>query len=144
MTTTDLETIDAATFGQGLRGVALNFLCRDVRAMADFLRGCLGMSVHRLSNDFAIVVHDTTMMQLHADGTYGAHPLLGLLPESPPRGAGVQMFVMGVDPDAACARAEDHGGVVVEMPSDKPHGLREATILSPEGYAFSPAVARRT
>ncbi len=26
--------------------------------------------------------------------------------------------------------------------ADKPHGLREATILSPEGYAFSPAVAR--
>ena len=42
------------------------------------------------------------------------------------------------------AVATTDGGLVVEMPSDKPHGLREATILSPEGYAFSPAVARRT
>jgi hypothetical protein len=32
--------------------------------------------------------------------------------------------------------------MVIEPPADKPHGLRECTVLSPEGYAFSPAVPR--
>jgi predicted enzyme related to lactoylglutathione lyase len=56
----------------------------------------------------------------------------------------VQVYLFGVDPDAAAARAEAAGGLVIEEPADKPHGLREATILSPEGYAFSPAVALDT
>ena len=42
---------------------------------------------------------------------------------------------------AAVVRAEAAGHMVLERPADKPHGLREATILSPEGYAFSPARA---
>jgi predicted enzyme related to lactoylglutathione lyase len=65
-----------------------------------------------------------------------------LLPESGPMGAGVQLYLFGLDPDAACARADAAGGLVLEAPADKPHGLREATILGPDGHAFSPAVAR--
>lgn len=139
---TDLETIAAADFGRSLRGVGVNLLCRDLRAMADFLSGCFGLSIHRLSDDFALVRHGEVLMQLHSDGTFGRHPLIGLLPENPPRGAGVQIYLFGLDPDACCARAGPAGGVVIEPATDKPHGLREATILAPEGYAFSPAVAR--
>jgi predicted enzyme related to lactoylglutathione lyase len=101
-----------------------------------------GLSVHRLSDDFAIVRHQEMLMQLHADRTYGEHPLLGIVPESPPRGAGVQIYLLGINPDAAIARAEQDGYLVLEPARDKPHGLREGTILSPEGYAFSPAVAQ--
>jgi predicted enzyme related to lactoylglutathione lyase len=137
----DLETADAATFGRSLRGLGVNLLCRDVRAMADFLAGCFGLSIHRLSADFAIARHGDVLIQLHADATFARHPLHGLLPESAPRGAGVQLYLFGLDPDAACARAEGAGGLVLEPPADKPHGLREATILAPEGHAFSPAVA---
>jgi hypothetical protein len=82
------------------------------------------------------------MMQLHADGTYHSHPLLGLVPETPPRGAGMQLYLFGIDPDAAVSRAEAADHMVLEQPADKPHGLREATILSPEGYAFSPAIPK--
>jgi predicted enzyme related to lactoylglutathione lyase len=137
---TDLETIAAADFGRTLRGVGVNLLCRDLRGMAAFLSGCFGLSIHRLSDDFALVRHEEVLLQLHADGTFGRHPLIDLLPENPPRGAGVQIYLFGIDPDAACARAESAGGVVIEPATDKPHGLREATILAPEGFAFSPAV----
>jgi len=136
----DLETVDAATFGRGLRGVGVNLLVQDVRGMADFLTACFGLSIHRLSDDFALAAHDGVLMQLHSDGTFARHPLLNLLPETPPRGTGVQLYLFGLDPDAACARADAAGGVVIEPAADKPHGLREATILSPDGYAFSPAV----
>ena len=138
----DLETIPADQFGRGLQGIGLNLLSPDVRALAGFLNGVFGLSVHRLSDDFAIIRHRDTLFQLHADATFGAHPVLGLLPEAAPRGGGAQVYLFGVDPDEAAGRAEAHSGTVIEAPADKPHGLREATILSPEGYAFSPAVPR--
>lgn len=136
----DLETVSAPDFGRSLTGLGMNLLCRDVPAMAAFLEGCLGLSVHRLSADFALARHGAVLVQLHSDGTFARHPLHGLLPESPPRGAGAQFYLFGIDPDLAVSRAAALGGLVVEPPTDKPHGLREATILSPEGYAFSPAV----
>lgn len=137
----DFEKVSAEEFGRSLQGIGVNLLSPDVRALASFLVEVFGMGVHRLSDDFAIATHAATVFQLHADGTYGAHPLLALMPENPPRGAGAQLYVFGVDPDAACEKAEAAGYSVLEAPADKPHGLREATILSPEGYAFSPAIA---
>ncbi|MCW1931206.1 VOC family protein [Pararhodobacter zhoushanensis] len=138
----DLETVDAAEFGRSLSGLGVNLLCRDVRGMAGFLARVFGLGIHRLSDDFALVRHGAVLIQLHSDGTFARHPLHDLLPENPPRGAGVQLYLFGIDPDAAVLQAEAQGGTVIEQPADKPHGLREATILSPEGYAFSPAVVR--
>lgn len=139
----DYETVPAAEFGRSLRGLGVNLLCRDVPGTARFLADVFGLGLHRLGPHFALLTHDGALFQLHSDASFRAHPLLGLLPEAPPRGAGVQLYLFGIDPDAAAARAEAAGGMVIEPPADKPHGLREATILAPEGHAFSPAVARR-
>jgi predicted enzyme related to lactoylglutathione lyase len=136
----DYETVSADELGRSLTGLGLNLLSPDVRALADFLSEVFGLTARQLSDDFAIVPHAGAVFQLHADGTYGAHPLLGLVPETPPRGAGAQFYLFGIDPDAAAERAEAAGHMVIEQPAVKPHGLRECTILSPEGYAFSPAV----
>lgn len=137
----DLETVTPAEFGRSLTGLGLNLLTSDVRALADFLSDVFGLSVHRLSEDFAIARHGDVLLQIHSDGTFGAHPLLGLVPEMPPRGAGVQAYLFGIDPDAAARRAAAGGHLLLEPVADKPHGLRECTILSPEGYAFSPAIS---
>ncbi len=134
---TDLEHITPVDFGRSLRGIGVNLLCRDVMGMAAFLHDVFDLEIHRASKDFAIIRHGDWMMQLHADATYHAHPLLTLVPELPPRGTGVQIYLFGVAPDQAVMRAPVE--MVLEQPADKPHGLREATILSPEGYAFSPA-----
>ncbi|MEM9320544.1 MAG: VOC family protein [Pseudomonadota bacterium] len=138
----DLETVSAGDFGRSLAGLGVNILTSDVRLLANFLEAVFGLAVHQVSDDFAIIRHGRALLQLHADGTFGAHPLLGLVPESPPRGGGTQFYLFGIDPDAAVRRAEAAGQMVIEPATDKPHGLREATILSPDGYAFSPAIAR--
>jgi hypothetical protein len=83
----DYETVSADNLGRSLTGLGVNLLSPDVRALAGFLADVFGLSVHRLSDDFAIVLHRDTMFQLHADGTYHSNPLLGLVPEMPPRGA---------------------------------------------------------
>ena len=138
----DYETIPAAAFGAGLQGITLNLLTRDVRGEAAFLVGVLGCKVHRLNDDYAIVVHGQAVMQLHSDRSFAAHPLYALLPEAGPRGAGAEIRLHGVDPDLACARAAEFAAaMVLAGPQDKAgHGLREAVILSPSGYAFVPSV----
>ncbi len=79
------------------------------------------------------------MFQIHADGTYHSNPLLSLLPEAPPRGAGIEIRLYESDPDAACKKADAAGGTVLQPPTDKPHGLREAYILCRNGYAWVPS-----
>ena len=132
----DFETASPAAFGASLRGVGLNILVRDVEAEARFLEQVFGMRGHRVSRDFAILDYHGHVFQLHGDHTYGDHPLLGLLPETPPRGAGVELRLYQTDPDAAAARAEAAGGHVLQAPTDKPHGLRETCILCENGYAW--------
>ncbi|MEM1272315.1 MAG: VOC family protein [Pseudomonadota bacterium] len=140
----DLETVSADAFGRSLTALGVNLLTRDVRALAAFLSEIFEITIHRLSDDFAIAQHGSAFMQLHADGTFHSHPLLALLPENPPRGPGAQFYLFGIDPDDAAARATAAGHLVIEAPSDKPHGLRECTILAPDGYAFSPAITLPT
>lgn len=137
----DFETVSADDFGKSLRGLGVNVLVRDVRASAGFLRDVFGLGIHRLSDDFAIVSYGTQVFQLHSDGTYHSNPLLNLLPENPPRGAGVELRLYDTDPDAAVARAEALGAVILQAATDKPHGLREAYILCDDGYAWVPSRA---
>ena len=135
----DYETVSPDEFGASLRGFGFNLLVTDVRRTARFLEEVFGMTAHRVSADFAIMTHGSGIMQLHSDGTYGSHPLLGLLPENPPRGAGIEIRLYDCDPDQAAARAEAAGGTVLAEPLDKPHGLREAFILCADGYAWVPS-----
>ena len=135
----DYETVAADEFGKSLQGLGLNLLVRDVKAEVAFLVAIFDMAAHRVSDDFAIMTYGRDVFQLHSDGTYHSNPLLGLLPENPPRGAGIELHLYETDPDAAVARAEARGDTILAKPADKPHGLREAYILSPDGYAWVPS-----
>lgn len=137
----DFETVSAGDFGRSLKGIGLNLLVRDVEASAAFLAEVFAMGVHRLSKDFAILTYGDDVMQLHSDGTFGGHPLLGLLPEAGARGAGAELRLYETDPDEAAQRAEAAGGHVLQVPANKPHGLRECVILDADGYAWVPSRA---
>jgi len=87
----DYETIKADAFGQSLKGIGLNLLVRDVVAQCAFLETVFDMKAHQVSADFAIVTYGDQVFQLHSDTTYHSNPLLGLLPENPPRGGGIEI-----------------------------------------------------
>ena len=137
----DYNTVGAAEFGASLKGLGLNLLVRDVAAQITFLETVFGMKAHQPTADFAIVIYDDQVFQIHSDATYHSNPLLGLLPETPPRGAGIEIRLYDSDPEAACAIAEAAGGTILQEPTDKPHGLREAYILCENGYAWVPSRA---
>lgn len=138
----DYDSIKADPFGRSLKGIGLNLLVRDVPAQCAFLETVFGMTCHQVSADFAIVRYGGQAFQLHSDGTYHSNPLLGLLPETPPRGAGVEIRLYESDPDDATAKALAFGATILQQPTDKPHGLREAYILCANGYAWVPSRAR--
>lgn len=132
----DYETVSAEDFGASLRGIGLNLLVRDVGREVAFLETVFGMKSFQSTADFAIMTYGDQVFQLHSDGTYHSHPLLGLLPENPPRGVGIEIRLYDTDPDDACAKAETAGGAILQEPTNKPHGLREAYILCENGYAW--------
>lgn len=135
----DFETVSAADFGASLRGIGINILVRDVQALCAMLETVFEMKAHRVSKDFAILTYGDQVFQVHSDATYHAHPLPGLLPEAGARGAGVEIRLYDSDPDLCAARAEAAGMHVLQSPTDKPHGLREAYLLCGDGYAWVPS-----
>lgn len=135
----EYETVGAEEFGASLRGIGLNLLVRNVATEIGFLETVFGMKSFQPTADFAIMTYGEQVFQLHSDGTYHSNPLLSLLPENPPRGGGIEIRLYDTDPEEACAKAEAAGGTVLQEPTDKPHGLREAYILCENGYAWVPS-----
>lgn len=139
-TNTDLEHIDPVGLGRSLKGLGLNLLVTDVGAAVAFLCDVFGMRAFQPTDDFAILQVGETVLQVHADHTYHSNPLLSLLPESGPRGGGLELRLYACDPDDAVAAVQGRDGVtVLQEARNKPHGLREAYILDREGYCWVPS-----
>lgn len=137
----DYDTVSPATLGHALTRISVNILVRDVPRQVGFLTDVLSLTPHQVGRDFAIMVHAGQPLQLHSDAAYSANPLLSLLPEGGPRGCGIEIRLHECDPDAACQRAAGFDGAMVLRPAvnREVHGLREAVILCPHGYAWVPS-----
>jgi catechol 2,3-dioxygenase-like lactoylglutathione lyase family enzyme len=134
--------MSADEYGRSLKGLGINLLVRDVARSVAFAKDVLGAAVAVADKDFAVLRYakgrTAAEWMLHADGTYHANPLLPLLDDSALRGLGLEIRLYDCDPDAAVKRAEAHGHHVLQAAADKPHGLREAYILDPDGYCWVP------
>lgn len=132
----------ADDYGRGLGpGFGVNLLVRDVKASADFQRQVLGCEIVYEDSDFAVVRSNGSEWMLHADHAYRDNPLTGIVGGAETRGAGVELRLYGVDPDAAEARAGARGDIVLAGTLDKPHGLRECVLIDPDGYVWVPGIA---
>jgi catechol 2,3-dioxygenase-like lactoylglutathione lyase family enzyme len=125
-------------YGRSLRGLGVNLLVRETARTVAFARDVLGLTIVYSDADLAVMRHGEHEWMAHADHTYDAHALLPRARIAALRGGGVELRVHDVDPDAAVATALKNGYKVLESPSDKPHGLREAYILDADGYVWVP------
>jgi hypothetical protein len=140
---------DADAFGRALGpGIGLNLLVSEIEPAARFQAAVLGARVDYWDQDFAILRAQGSVWMLHSDRSYRTHPLSGIARAAEGRGAGAELRLYGRDPDEAEAvareLADELGGMVLAGAADKPHGLREAYILDPEGYCWVPSVAKST
>lgn len=130
----------APAYSAELGGLTVNLLVRDMPRATAFAREVLQASVVYEDPDFAAVEGHGAKWCLHADHTYADHPLSGSLAETEIRGIGAELRLIGLDPDAAEARARAGGYQVLAGSLDKPHGMREAYILDGDGYLWVPSV----
>lgn len=135
----DKGWIPAPEYGRSLRGFGVNLLVRDVARSVGFLRLVLEVEPLYANADFAAYRRDGVDWMLHGDHTYGENPLLSLTGDGTLRGAGLELQLYGLDPDAAEARARAAGFTVLAPTRDKPHGLRECYIVDPDGYVWVPS-----
>ena len=127
--------------GRSLRpGLGVNLLVRDVAGSVRFAVEALGATVIYSDEDIAVLRLPSAEWMVHADHTYLDNPLTGIVAGAETRGAGIELRLYGVDPDAAEGRARDGGWTVLAGAIDKPHGLREAILIDDEGYVWVPSV----
>jgi len=135
---------NADAFGRALGpGIGINLLVADVEAAARFQAAVLGARVDYWDRDFAVLQAHGSVWMLHSDRSYRNHPLSGIAKAAEGRGAGAELRLYGCDPDKAEQAARGIGGVILAGALDKPHGVREAYILDPEGYCWVPTIPKR-
>ena len=134
----------ADDYGRSLPKFSANLLVRDVQASLPFYRDVLGAKVHYADEDFAALNLAGAEFMLHADHAYDHHPLHKYIAgvEANRRGLGAELRVMGVDPDAAEARAKSAGATIVQPAADYPHGWRDVMLADPDGYVWAVGVAK--
>ena len=139
-TRTGAGWIPADEYGRALPKFTVNLLVRDVKKSLPFYRDVLGATVRYADGDFAALAIAGTDFMLHADHTYDGHPMYARLRGERARGVGAEIRVMGIDPDAAEARARGAGAMIVQGARDFPHGWRDVMLADPDGYVWAVGV----
>ena len=131
----------ADEYGRGLPKFTVNLLVQDVAEAIPFYRDVLQATVRYADGDFAAMEIGGTEFMLHADHAYDQHPLHERVHGVLVRGAGAEIRVMGIDPDAAEERAKKFGAEIVQEARDFPHGWRDVMLADVDGYVWAVGVA---
>ena len=134
----DRPPLKADEYGRTLAGLSLNLIVRDIARSVPFYTDVLGFRALHQTADYAALERDGATIQLHADRTYARQPWGSRLREGGKRGFGVEIRLLGIDPDEAEHRARAGGHTVLVPAKDwPPHGWRDCLIEDPDGYTFS-------
>jgi len=132
--------MSAADYGRTLSGLSVNLIVRDVARSVPFYRDVLDLRLLYSDEDFAAFEREGVKLQLHADHTYAQMPWAPRLGDGSARGLGAEIRMLGLDPDAAEARAREAGFSVLVPVRDWPHGWRDCVLEDPDGYTFAVGV----
>lgn len=121
-----------------LPSLSLNLIVSDTARSAAFYRDVFEAEVHYQDVDFAAVRVGSAEVMLHAEHTHDDHPwVTEEIAAGAPRGVGLQVRMLDVDPDALFERARQHGARVIAPPTNKGHGWREVLVRDPDGYEWA-------
>jgi catechol 2,3-dioxygenase-like lactoylglutathione lyase family enzyme len=132
--------LTADEYARSLRGLTINLPVADIAPALRFQREVLAADVLYHDAQFAALRGFGSEWMLHADSTYDRHPLRGVIDTLQFRGGSAELRLHGRDPDEAAAAATKLNCLVLQAPQDKPHGLREAYLLDPDGYLWVPDI----
>ncbi|MEO8633188.1 MAG: VOC family protein [Chloroflexota bacterium] len=132
------QFMSADEYGRTLSGLSLNLIVRDVARSVPFYTEVLGFRALHQTAEYAALEREDATIQLHADRTYTRQPWGSRLGEPARRGFGVEIRLLGIDPDEAERRARAAGQTVLAVSQNwPPHGWRDCLLEDPDGYTFS-------
>lgn len=127
-------------YGALLPPLSLNLIVKDVQTAVRFYQDVLGAEVHYYDIDFGALRAGPAEVMLHADHTHDEHSWYPQLAAGAARGLGLQIRLLGVDPDEVQRRAEAAGADIVAPATNKGHGWREVLVRDPDGYEWAAGV----
>ena len=127
----------ATDYGATLTGASLNLIVREVAPSVRFCTELLGFKALYSDVDYAALEGHGLKVQLHADHTWEHMPWNERLSSGQPRGLGIEVRVLGLDPDEVEEKARALGVKVMVQSSDfHGHGWRECYLEDPDGYVW--------
>lgn len=127
-------------YGALLPPLSLNLLVADVARAVAFYQQVFEAEVHYFDIDFGALRVGPAEVMVHADHTHEGHPWTADLAAGKTRGLGIQLRLLGIDPDEVAARAAAAGAFIAAPPADKGHGWRETLVRDPDGYEWAVGV----
>ncbi len=127
-------------YGALLPPLSVNLIVADVERSIAFYQHVLDAEVHYFDIDFAALRVGAAEVMLHADHTHENHAWHPALAAGEPRGLGLQLRLLGIDPDLVERNAKAHGASVIAPAEDKGHGWREVLVRDPDGYEWAVGV----
>lgn len=127
-------------YGALLPPFSLNLVVSDVERAVSFYQEVLGAEIHYYDIDFGALRVGGAEVMLHADHTHDEHPWHPELVGGASRGVGLQLRLLGIDPDETERRARAYGATLIAGAKNKGHGWRETLVRDPEGYEWAVGV----
>jgi predicted enzyme related to lactoylglutathione lyase len=127
-------------YGALLPPLSLNLIVSNVERAVQFYAAVFNAEVHYHDIDFAAMRVGPAEVMLHADHTHDGHPWHPDLVAGVKRGVGLQIRLLGIDPNETERRAHEAGAEVVAQTMSKGHGWRETLIRDPDGYEWAVGV----
>ena len=130
----------ASEYSKDLSGLTINLLVEDIRHSLHFLQKIIKTEIIYQDPDFAAIEGFGSIWCIHSYHTYGTHPFLYFIKSSKSKGLGIELRVIGCDPDRAEERARKENYIILSNSMNKPHGLRECYILDNNGFCWMPSI----
>jgi len=124
-------------YGALLPPLSLNLIVQNVERSVAFYTAVFQAEVHYFDVDFGAVRVGPVEFMLHADHTHNEHPWYSELAAGARRGIGLQIRVLGIDPDEVEQRARQNNAHIVCGATNKGHGWRETLVRDPDGYEWA-------
>ena len=130
----------ASEYSRDLSGLTVNLLVEDINLSIHFLKKIIEAKIVYQDPDFAAIEGFGSRWCLHSYHTYESHPYMNVIKNSNPKGLGIELRVIGCDPDRAEERAKKENYIILSTSTDKAHGMRECYIHDNNGFCWVPSI----
>ena len=130
----------APEYSKDLSGLTVNLLVQEMEEATNFVKHVLQAKVIYEDPDFAAIKGFGSQWCFHTYHTYDLHPFRTNTESSEKKGLGIELRLIGCNPDQVEKRAKEKGYKILSNSSNKAHGMRECYILDNDGYCWVPSI----